>query len=47
MGDFYGTEIEIWAGFEGLALLKKKVWVDYEQLFRPIFSSFHGQKRYK
>ena len=34
MGDFYGTEIEIWAGF-GL------VW----QLLRPDFSCFHGQKK--
>ena len=30
-----------------LALQKKKIWVDYEQLFRPFFSSFHGQKRKK
>ena len=35
MGDFYGTGIEIWAGF-GL------VW----QLLRPVFSYFHGQKRF-
>ena len=33
MGDFYGTGIEIWAGFE-------PVW----QLLMPVFSSFHGQK---
>ena len=31
-----------------LALLKKKkIWADYEQLFRPVFSSFHGQKKRK
>ena len=32
-----------------LALLKKrkKIWADYEQLFRPVFSSFHEQKRLK
>ena len=24
--------------------VKKKVWADYEQLLRPIFLSFHGQK---
>ena len=34
MGEFYGTGIEIWAGF-GL------VW----QLLRPVFSCFHGQKK--
>ena len=34
MGDFYGTGIEIWAGYG-------PVW----QLLRPVFSFFHGQKR--
>ena len=34
MGDFYGTGIEIWAGFG-------PVW----QLLRPVFSCFHGQKK--
>jgi hypothetical protein len=24
--------------------VKKKVWADYEQLLRPVFLSFHGQK---
>ena len=33
MGGFYGTGIEIWAGFG-------TVW----QLLRPVFSCFHGQK---
>ena len=32
MGDFYGTGIEIWAGFG-------PVW----QLMRLVFSCFHGQ----
>ena len=32
MGDFYGTGIEIWAGFGPV-----------RQLLRPGFSSFHGQ----
>ena len=27
-----------------LALLKKKIWANYEQFFRLFFSSFHGQK---
>ena len=34
MGDFYGTGIEIWAGFG-------PVW----QLLRPVFSCFHEQKK--
>ena len=33
MGDFYGTRIEIWAGFGPVP-----------QLLRPVFSCFHGQK---
>ena len=33
MGDFYGTGIEIWAGFG-------PVW----QLLSPVFSCFHGKK---
>ena len=36
MGDFYGTGIEISAGFG-------PVW----QLLRPVFSCFHGQKKIK
>ena len=34
VGDFYGTEIEIWAGFG-------PIW----QLLRPVFSCFHVQKK--
>ena len=34
VGDFYGTGIEIWAGFGPV-----------QQLLRPGFSCFHGQKR--
>ena len=33
MGDFYGTRIEIWAGFGPV-----------RQLLRPVFSCFHEQK---
>ena len=33
MGDFYGTGIEIWAGFGPV-----------RQLLRPVFSCFHEQK---
>ena len=35
MGDFYGTGIEIWAGFG-------PVW----QLLSPVVSCFHGQKNF-
>ena len=48
MADFYGTGIEIWAGFGPdlgqLALLKKN-WTIYKQLLRPVFPCFHGQKK--
>ena len=47
MGDFYGTEIEIWAGLEPVGITEKKYWVDYEQLLRLVFSCFHGQKKRK
>jgi hypothetical protein len=30
-----------------LALLKKNIWADYEQLLRPVFSNFRGQKTLK
>ena len=43
MGDFYEAGIDIWAGFGPVGITKKnKIWADYEQLFRPVFSSFHG-----
>jgi hypothetical protein len=35
VGDFYGTRIEIWAGFGPV-----------RQLLRPVFSCFHGQKKF-
>jgi hypothetical protein len=46
-GRFYGTGIDIWAGFGPVGITEKKNWADYEQLFRPFFSSFHGQKKFK
>ena len=36
VGDFYGTGIEIWAGF----------W-PARQLLRPVFSCLHVQKKLK
>ena len=34
VGDFYGTRIEIWAGFGPV-----------RQLLRPVFSCFHGHSK--
>ena len=45
MGDFYATGIEIWAGFGPLGVTEKNNWANYEQLLRPVFSSFRGQKK--
>ena len=48
MGDFYRTGIEIWAGLGPVGITEKKtIWADYEQLLRPVFSSFRGQKETK
>ena len=44
MGDFYGTGIEIWAGFGPVVITEKKNLADYKQLLRLFFSCFHGQK---
>ena len=43
MGDFYGTGIEIWAGFGPVGITEKKIGDDYEQRLRPFFSCFHGK----
>ena len=29
----------------GRLALQKKIWADYEQLLRPVFSCFHEQKK--
>ena len=44
MGDFYGTGIEIWAGFGPVGITEKNISVDLEQLLTSVFSSFRGQK---
>ena len=45
MGGFYGTGIEIWAGFRPVGITEKKnIWANYEQLLRPVLLSFRGQK---
>ena len=43
MGHFYGIGIKIWAGFGPVGITekkKKKIWANYEQLFRPVFFKF-------
>ena len=49
MGDFYGTGIEILAGFGPIEsmYLRKRVWVDYEQLLSVLFHVFRGKKNFK
>ena len=46
VGDFYGTGIEILAGFGPVGITEKKnIWADYEQLLRPFFQVFAGRKK--
>ena len=42
MSNFYGKEIEIWAGFAGgpNGNTEKKIWANYEQLLRLVYSCF-------
>jgi len=44
VGDFYGTGIEIWAGFGPIGSTGKRAWADYEQLFGVVFPCFQGPK---
>ena len=44
MSIFYGTEIEIWAGFGPFGSTEKKIGANYEQVLRAFFSCFHRQK---
>ena len=45
VGDFYGTVIEICAGFGSVGITEKKtIWANYEQLLRSVLSSFRRQK---
>jgi hypothetical protein len=46
VSNFYGTEIEIWAGFRPVAILKKRFGADCEQLLWAFFLGFHRQKNY-
>ena len=47
MGDFYGTGIEIWAGFGPIGSTEKRVWADYEQILGWFFHVFRGKKNVK
>ena len=47
MRDFYGTGIEIWAGFGPIGRTEKRVLADYEQLLRVFFHVFRGKKNVK
>ena len=44
MGDFYGTGIEIWAGFGPVGITEKKIGADYEQILRPFSVMFSWAK---
>ena len=46
MGHFYDMKNRFWAVGCGLGwAVGKKVWADYEQLLREVFSTFCGQKK--
>ena len=47
VSNFYGTKIEICAGFGPVGITEKKNWGDYEQLLMEVFSCFQGQKNVK
>jgi hypothetical protein len=42
--NFYGTEIEICAGFGAVGNTEKKIGANYEQLLRAFFYVFKGKK---
>ena len=45
MGDFYGQEIEIWAGFGQVGITEKKRFgAIMSNFLGRFFSSFHGKK---
>ena len=45
VGHFYDMKNRFWAVGCGLGCaVVKKVWADYEQLLREVFSTFSGQK---
>ena len=42
---FMEQELRFGLDLGRLALLKKNIWANYEQLLRPVFSSFRGKKK--
>ena len=40
-------ELKFWLDLGRLAILKKRVWADYEQLLRVVSSCFQRQKNVK
>ena len=46
MNNFYGTDIEIWAGFGPVGNTETN-WANYEQLLMAVFLCFHGQNCFK
>ena len=44
MSNFYGTEIDIWAGFGPVGSTEKEIWTDHEQLLKTFFHVFIGKK---
>ena len=40
-----GEKLRFGLVLDRLAILKKIIWVDYEQLLQVVFSCFHGQKK--
>ena len=47
MGDFYGTGIEIGAGFGPVGITEKKPLVRFWAAFEAVFLSFLGKKEKK
>ena len=43
---FMEHELRLGLDLGRLAVLKKRVWADYEQLLRVFFSCFQGQKKF-
>ena len=38
-------ELRLGLDLDRLALIKKKIGANFEQLLKPVFSCFHGQKK--
>jgi hypothetical protein len=48
MGHIHNIKNHFWAGLASrVVLVKKKFGADYEQLLRPVYKNFHGQKKIK